>query len=208
MEDKTDKKEHLLDTAELLFAELGFEGASTRQIASNAGVNISMLNYYFGSKEGLYKAIVERRLGTFRQTLISLNEENISSWDKLFRCIDLYVDRMMSNSSFTRLVHREMSLGQRSEISEFIMDGLSKNIEEVIRIVQEGIDKGTFRKVDVELTVASIFGTQGYVLSGNPIASKVIGKNLLNPQIREQEIKPRLKEFLNDYLKAHLSKHE
>lgn len=77
--DKVDKKELLLDVAEGLFAQLGFEGASTRHIAADAGMNISMLNYYFGSKEGLYQAVVERRLSTFRQTLISLNEENISS---------------------------------------------------------------------------------------------------------------------------------
>ncbi|MFM6976324.1 MAG: TetR/AcrR family transcriptional regulator [Sphingobacteriaceae bacterium] len=204
-EEKIDKKELLLDCAEDLFAELGFEGASTRQIASHAGMNISMLNYYFGSKEGLYLAVVDRRLSTFRQTLIHLNEENISSWDKLNRCITLYVDRMMSNSKFHRLIHRELSVGQRSEMNDFITNSLLKNIEEVKRIIEEGINNKTFRKVDVEMTVASIFGVQGYVLNATSMASKVLGKDLHNSEVRENDIKPRLKNFLHDYLKAHLT---
>ena len=207
-EEKIDKKDFLLDIAEGLFAQLGYEGSSTRHIAADAGMNISMLNYYFGSKEGLYKAVVERRLSTFRQTLINLNEENISSWDKLFRCMDLYVERMMSNSNFHRLIHRELSVGQRSEMNEFITDSLLKNIEEVKRIIEEGIANKTFRNVDVEMTVASIFGTQGYILNATHIASKVLKEDLHNPQVREENIKPRLKRFLHDYLQAHLTPNE
>jgi AcrR family transcriptional regulator len=49
--DKIDKKDHILDVAERVFSELGFDGASTRTISGEAGVNMAMLNYYFGSKE-------------------------------------------------------------------------------------------------------------------------------------------------------------
>jgi AcrR family transcriptional regulator len=205
---KMDKKEALLDSAERLFADLGYEGASTRRLAAEAGVNIAMLNYYFGSKEGLFRAVVERRLATFRQTLISLNEENISSWDKLYRCIELYVNRMVSNTHFHKLIHRELSVEQRSEMSDFITEGLLRNIEEVKRIIEEGISTKAFREVDVEMTVASIFGTQYYVLNTNSISSKMLGKDLNNPQVRSQEIKPRLTEFLHHLLNAHLRQNE
>lgn len=115
---------------------------------------------------------------------------------------------MMSHSTFHRLIHREVSSGQRSAMSEFITDGLLRNIEEVKRIIEEGIANQTFRKVDVEMTVASIFGTQGYILNATHIASKVLKEDLENPQIREQNIKPRLKNFLHDYLQAHLTPNE
>lgn len=42
---KEDKKEHILNTAERVFAEYGYEGASTRLLAGEAGVNMAMLNY-------------------------------------------------------------------------------------------------------------------------------------------------------------------
>jgi AcrR family transcriptional regulator len=49
----------ILDAALELFAASGFEGASTRAIAESAGVNLPAIQYYFGSKEGLYRAVVE-----------------------------------------------------------------------------------------------------------------------------------------------------
>lgn len=50
----------ILEAALELFAANGFEGASTRTIAERAGVNLPAIQYYFGSKEGLYRAVVEQ----------------------------------------------------------------------------------------------------------------------------------------------------
>jgi TetR/AcrR family transcriptional regulator, regulator of cefoperazone and chloramphenicol sensitivity len=50
----------ILEAALELFANSGFEGASTRTIAEQAGVNLPAIQYYFGSKEGLYRAVVEQ----------------------------------------------------------------------------------------------------------------------------------------------------
>ena len=63
MELKTivDKRQQILDAAVELFAEHGFEATSTRMLAAHAGVNVAMINYYFGSKEKLFEALVEDR---------------------------------------------------------------------------------------------------------------------------------------------------
>ena len=50
----------ILEAALDLFAASGFDGASTRTIAERAGVNLPAIQYYFGSKEGLYRAVVEQ----------------------------------------------------------------------------------------------------------------------------------------------------
>jgi AcrR family transcriptional regulator len=50
----------ILDAALELFAAAGFDGASTRTIAERAGINLPAIQYYFGSKEGLYRAVVEQ----------------------------------------------------------------------------------------------------------------------------------------------------
>lgn len=52
-------EQKLIGVATELFAKNGFEGASTREICKQAGVNISLISYYFGGKEGLYKKIVD-----------------------------------------------------------------------------------------------------------------------------------------------------
>ena len=48
-----DTRERILETAERLFAESGFEGASVRAITSEAQVNLAALHYHFGSKDQL-----------------------------------------------------------------------------------------------------------------------------------------------------------
>lgn len=53
----------ILDAAEQLFAAQGYGGTSIRQIAEAAGVNLGMFHYYWGSKQALCRAVLERRLG-------------------------------------------------------------------------------------------------------------------------------------------------
>lgn len=64
----------LLDAAEGLFSERGFGGVSTREIVERAGANIAAIKYHFGSKEGLYRAVLKRAMARPECDLI---------WDEL-----------------------------------------------------------------------------------------------------------------------------
>lgn len=72
-------KGRILSAAEAVFAARGFEGASTREIAASAGVNISSLHYHWASKEALYVAVVQdvfdRLIDLLRTTLAALADE-------------------------------------------------------------------------------------------------------------------------------------
>lgn len=61
--DATDTKERLLDAAERLFGERGFRATSIRDIAAAARANLGAVNYHFGTKEELTRAVLARRLG-------------------------------------------------------------------------------------------------------------------------------------------------
>jgi len=69
-------RERLLDVAEGLFAEHGFEGTSIRELAAAADSNIASVNYYFGSKEKLYEEV-------FRRHLLPMRDSRIQSIDKV-----------------------------------------------------------------------------------------------------------------------------
>lgn len=64
---ETDTKTAILDAAENLFVEQGFEGASLRSVTTMADVNIAAIHYHFGSKDALVKAVLERRLSPINQ---------------------------------------------------------------------------------------------------------------------------------------------
>jgi AcrR family transcriptional regulator len=52
-------KQRLLQTAAEMFAEHGIDGVSTRDLAKASGVNLCSINYYFGTKQNLYDAVLE-----------------------------------------------------------------------------------------------------------------------------------------------------
>ena len=62
----------ILDAAEKMFADAGFEGTSLRDIVREAGVNLATVYYYFDSKAGLIAAVIERRLGPLRREHLEL----------------------------------------------------------------------------------------------------------------------------------------
>ena len=62
-----DTKTLILDAAEVLFVEKGFEGASLRAVIAKADVNIAAVHYHFGSKEALIQAVLARRLDPINQ---------------------------------------------------------------------------------------------------------------------------------------------
>ena len=207
--EKIDKKEHILDVAERTFSELGYDGASTRVISKEAGVNMAMLNYYFGSKEGLFNAVFERRASTFRTILQNISQDKISSWEKLQKCVDCYIDRIISNSSFHKLIHRELSLAQRSEMTNTITDILLRNVTEVKKIIEEGIADGSFKRdVDVEMLIATMFGTKYYVMNSPQMSSAFLELDVEDEKVMEEKLKPRMKEHLKNLFKAYLLKED
>jgi AcrR family transcriptional regulator len=67
-----DTKSRILDAAESLFTEHGFEATSLRQLTTAAGVNLAAVNYHFGTKEELFQAVLTRRLDPMNQERIDL----------------------------------------------------------------------------------------------------------------------------------------
>lgn len=67
--------ERILNVAERLFSERGFEGTSLRELTSAAGVNLAAVNYHFGSKEALFEAVFTRRFGPINAERLRLLDE-------------------------------------------------------------------------------------------------------------------------------------
>jgi len=95
-------KSRILDAAELLFLERGFHGASIRDISREAQVQIALAYYHFGSKEDLFRAVVDRRAGDNAGGMLrALKElkrdpERAGKPDELFRAfLQPIVDRAL-----------------------------------------------------------------------------------------------------------------
>src|SRR5438045_7607516 len=75
VEPKIDTKQRILDSAERLFAEHGFEGTSLRTIIADAKVNLAAIHYHYRSKEALLDAVIFRRLEPINRERLRLLAE-------------------------------------------------------------------------------------------------------------------------------------
>lgn len=202
--EKIDKRTSILLAAEKLFAEQGYEGTSTRQIAREAGANMAMINYYFGSKDGVFMEIMTNSIKEFNMHLVSINEDQVSSMEKLKRVVNRYVHRILSNISFHRMMHREFLLAQRPEMFCRIKEAMAINLNIIEGIINEGISAGNFKKVDVRMLIATITGTISTVAV---FPSKITDGSKLdinNPKDREV-LTERLVVHLNDLITTYLT---
>jgi AcrR family transcriptional regulator len=204
--DKIDKKDHILDVAERVFSELGFDGASTRTISGEAGVNMAMLNYYFGSKEGLFLAVFQRKIVSFQDLLKNLgNDESMSAWNKIERYVELYTQRVVNNNCFQKMLYQELAMQRRGELSDQITEILMKNTSEVKKILQEGVNNGEFNSdIDVEMAIATIYGTKNFIVNSPQLTSKVFGFDIQNDKLLEERLKPRIETYLKKLLRSYL----
>jgi AcrR family transcriptional regulator len=109
-----DTKQKILDTAERLFAEQGYDATSLRQIIAKAGVNLAAVHYHFGSKEELLDELVVRRAGPVNEARIAL----LDRLDADVRCPQPAVEKVLeafllpmlevatANPGFVRLMGR------------------------------------------------------------------------------------------------------
>jgi len=128
-------KERILAAAETLFAQRGFDGASLRQLTSDAGVNLAAVNYHFGSKEKLVEQVFRRRLDTLNaQRLAALARVAAQPDTRLEDVLDAFIRPALelshedSGSLFMRVLARAFA-----EHDDSLRKFLSENYGHVMR---------------------------------------------------------------------------
>jgi AcrR family transcriptional regulator len=200
-----DKKMHIMERAIVLFADRGFEGTSIRELALDAGVNVAMINYYFGSKEKLVEAIIEDKASYMKDRLEELETNlELNEIEKIDRLIVDYVTRILAGASFHKFLHKELMDTKREDIQSFLTTSFARNANNIAAIIEKGIEKKVFKEVDAVLTVATIIGTISYVMMSKSYCNKLLKKPETNEPYTDDEFKHRLITHIKNIIHAHL----
>jgi len=200
-----EKRDHIMDVAEKLFAENGYDAASTRKIASEANVNSAMIAYYFGSKEELYKSIILRRIISLKSDKNITENKETSVLDKILYIADLYVEIFFNNRTFHKIMFREMGMTRKSEVMSIVKDRWRNNFGLIIDLIEKGIKKKEIKKVDPELFVMTLMAIpRTYVLSEVLVADIMKTKSI--DAVYSKDMRERLKTYMNNLIKAMLEK--
>ena len=189
-----DKKIQILEVAEKLFSDKGFEGTSIRDISKHAKINIAMVSYYFGSKERLLEALILYKTSDLKLQLENLLQENIEPLEKVNKLVEIYISKISCNKGIFRVLHFELN-SQKREKSMIAFTELKKgNLKSVESIITQGQSKGVFRKdVIIPLITPTIIGTFFHFHMNKPFFEELLNLNT--------------ETLYNDYIKNSLTKH-
>lgn len=202
----SEKQLAIMETAEALFAEKGFHGTSVRDIAEMAHVNLAMISYYFGSKEKLLEALFQYRGEASKMTIESIIESpGISAMEKVYLLVDNYMDKLMGQQCFHRIMAREQVLNNTSVITSLILEMKKRNLELIEKLIKEGQENGEFRSnIDVPMMMTTIIGTAHHLVTTKHHYRELSGVQQLNEEAFETFIRGKLANHLKSLFKAML----
>lgn len=203
----SDKKEHIVEVAEKLFAENGYNGTSVRHIAKEADVNVAMISYYFGSKEKLLAEVfIQRATDIKLQIEEILSNKNLSNLDKVYKLIDAYLVRIMKNPHFHKIMVREQlidRIDKDNEVTRLIKETKVSNQGLVKSIIQEGQKAGDFKKnVDIPLLMTTLFGTTNQLITTSHYYKEINKMEDLSDEEFQKYITRKLSAHLKKIFKA------
>lgn len=194
MIDLNDKQIQILEVAQTLFAENGFDGTSIRDISKVAKINVAMVSYYFGSKEKLLESLVLFKTSGLKEQLIYLVDEKLEPFDKINKLIELYVKRLNSNEGIYRILHFELASKKRVLELPSFSEIKKANLKSLEIIIKEGQDKGVFRKnISIPLLTPTILGTYFHFQMNKPFFEDILDL--------------KTEDDYNNYVKTDLTKH-
>jgi len=208
--DYNEKQVQIMEMAETLFAEKGFNGTSVRDIAEKAHVNLAMISYYFGSKDKLLEALFGYRGEHLKLKLESIiDDKQLGSLDKMNILIDHYVDKIMKQQCFSRIMAREQVVNHTGITGKLIFQMKKRNQELISKLIHEGQKRGEFKKnIDIPLMMATLIGTANTMVATQYYYRELNNLQSMNEEEFQKHIKKKLSQHLKKLFKAILTNEE
>lgn len=199
--DKDRTRADILDVATREFADKGYTGARVDEIAERTSTTKRMIYYYFGGKEQLYIAVLERAYLAIRALEAKLDVEHLAPEDAIRRLAELTFDHHEANPDFIRLVSIEnIHRAEHIARSEVLAGLANPALDGLTQILERGRAAGRFRAdvdpLDVHMVISSFCV---FRLANRHTFAAIFGRDMLDPGRREH-YRSMLGDMLVDYL--------
>ena len=181
----TPSPERILQSALRLFSEKGYDAASVREICEASGITKPTLYHFYGSKEGVYRALVDGTLERFREDMAGAIEAEGSLGDRLRRLTSTYFEAARSEPDLARfilaLTHNPPSSAPRTDFLQFYDDILAV----VARAIEEAVARGEVASGPADVRLLVFMGAlgeavHGYLLAGRPDLTPDLADSLVD----------------------------
>jgi AcrR family transcriptional regulator len=173
--------DRILKKALELFSEKGYDATSVREICEAAGITKPTLYHFYGSKEGVYRAIVDGALGRFRSDMIRSLEGQGSLRDRLVRMAQTYVEATRREPDLARFVMALIHNSPRSSPATDLV-GFYQGILDALAATLEGaVGAGELRPGRTDVRLLVFMGALGEAMHGHLL----VGRPDLTPALAE-----------------------
>lgn len=179
-------RDQLLAAGRRLFAERGYDGASVRAITREARANLGGVTYYFGSKRGLYAAVLEQGLRPLAERVNAVAKSEGTGLDRMLGVVTAYFDHLAENRDLPGLLLQEIAAGKQPPL---IVQEIVRSLMAAIAGLQtQGKADGSIRECDPVLTAVSVVSQPVYLMLVAPMLRAVGPIDLTRPAARRMAL--------------------
>ncbi|MFH0883132.1 MAG: helix-turn-helix domain-containing protein [bacterium] len=176
-------RHRIIEAARIVFAEKGYDAATTRDIAEHAGVNQAMIHYYFGSKRQLYQRTLITQMYLLFGTIAPKIDARKSPIAFVVNFPLLMIDTFRDHPVWMNFMRRELASGGEG-LQEMIegMDHLGpKGFKELFRpMFEQGVHDGQIRDFDFDSVFQFVLSIAYAILIVDPLFKQVTNTSVLD----------------------------
>ena len=193
--ESSDSRSTLLSSAQKLFGQNGYKATSVHDIARDADLNVSLVSYHFGGKEGLFKECFAQA-GLYRlQMAEKILNCKPSSLDEVRVRLSMFIDEIMldgiQNPEVFSIIQRELT-AEFDILGDTFKGTFLQTFELLTKFISVAKDRGILSSwTDPNLTAVHLIGSAMHTIRTDDIRSKIFKKS-----IRDQSVRAMTRDYL------------
>jgi TetR/AcrR family transcriptional regulator len=160
-------EQHIKNTAKKVFFQKGLLNATTQQIADEAGVNRALINYYFRSRDQLFKTVLEEAIHETRSKVDSIFNSDEPFKTKISKYLDVFIDRNAEFPYIQNFIFTEI-MQDREKMKEHFSRKRSHMLKHIVPPLKAEIAGGNMAPVDPEHFIVNMMSMCSYPLIAKP----------------------------------------
>ncbi len=179
-------REALLEAAREILARRGLPRLTSKEVAGLAGVKPTLVNYYFGGRDGLLRALVAESSAE-RTTQLS---EAVAGSESADEKLSIVMARLFAGFAeepwFARLFFEQVMFAGDEELDRFVERSGRSTFDAIGSVLEAGGCEGSLREVDEMVALAAIGGICLFFGSATPLLQRLLGRDGLTPENAEE----------------------
>lgn len=167
-------EQQIIEAATKVFLEKGYHGASVRDIAAEAGANVSMINYYFRSKERLFDVVFDKLFGILFAEIGGALDSELSFFDKIDKIVASYIDTLRLSPMIPVFVFGELSRNPHTVLCKMQRNGRFLTVlGDMERLIDEQVRASVIKPTSAVDLLINIISLSVFPFVSRPVITAV-----------------------------------